>query len=178
MNTSFFEFFNTLAGIGTLAVVVFTISIWLLIFLQETNNRYFHFLKKHSFHFAFLLALSAVLGSLTYSDIFKFPPCTYCWWQRIFMYPQVIIFATGIYLKDIKIWITGIILSLIGASFSIYHILLQAGISTSSVPCDALGGTSCLKVDVEIFGWLTIPMMCLVLFIGILTFAVISHRKN
>lgn len=170
--------FNTFVGMGTLLVVAVVVSIWLLIFLQETNNRYFHFLKKHSFHFAFLLALGAIMGSLTYSQIFGFPPCTFCWWQRIFMYPQAVLFAVGIYLKDIKVWITGIILSLIGASFSIYHILLQAGIRASGVPCDAAGGVACTKIDVLIFGWLTIPMMCLTLFIGILTFAYISHHKQ
>ncbi|MEI8224001.1 MAG: disulfide bond formation protein B [bacterium] len=170
--------FNTFVGIGTLATALVVVSIWLLVFLQETENTYFHFLKKHSFHFAFLLALSAIIGSLTYSQIFGFPPCTFCWWQRIFMYPQAILFAVGIYLKDMKVWITGIILSLIGASFSIYHILLQAGIRTSGVPCEASGGVACTKIDVLVFGWLTIPMMCLVLFIGILTFAYISHRKQ
>lgn len=174
----FINFFNTSVGIGTLIVIAVIISIWLLIFLQETQNRYFQFLKKHSFHFAFLLALGAILGSLTYSEILKFPPCTYCWWQRIFMYPQAVLFAVGIYLKDMKVWITGIILSLIGASFSLYHILLQAGIRASGAPCEALGGVACTKIDVLVFGWLTIPMMCLVLFIGILTFAYISHRKN
>lgn len=170
--------FNTIVGGGTLFIILIVLSIWLLLFLQETSNRYFLFLKKHSFHFAFLLAFGAIVGSLTYSEIFGFAPCTFCWWQRIFMYPQAILFAVGIYLKDMKVWITGIILSLIGASFSIYHILLQAGIRASGAPCEASGGVACTKIDVLIFGWLTIPMMCLTLFIGILTFAYISHRKQ
>lgn len=171
-------FFNTTVGIGTLVVMVFTISTWIILFLGETTNRYFHFIKKHSFHFAFLMALAAVLGSLTYSEIFQFPPCTFCWWQRIFMYPQVIILAIGIYLKDIKIWLTSIILSVIGASFSLYHILLQAGIRSSGAPCEALGGVSCTKIDVMVFGWITIPIMCLTLFIGVLTMAYVAHKKT
>lgn len=170
--------FNNLVGIGTIITLLITVSIWTLLFLQETKNNYFVFLKKYSFHFAFLLSLGGLLGSLTYSNIFLLPPCTFCWWQRIFMYPQVILFAVGIYLKDIKVWITSIILSGIGASFSIYHILLQAGIRSSGAPCEALGGVACTKIDVLVFGWLTIPMMCLVLFIGILTFAYISHKKT
>ena len=169
--------FNTLVGIGTIGIILITLSIWLLMFLQETENIYFHFLKKHSFHFAFLLALGAIIGSLSYSEVFGFAPCTFCWWQRIFMYPQLIVFATGIYLKDIKVWITGIVLSLIGASFSIYHILLQSGIIGPSGAC-ALSPVSCTKIDVLIFGWITIPIMCLTLFVGILTFAYISHRRQ
>lgn len=169
--------FNTFVGIGTIAILIITLSIWLLMFLQETTNPYFLFLKKHSFHFAFLLALGAIIGSLTYSELFGFAPCTFCWWQRIFMYPQLIVFATGIYLKDLKVWITGIALSVIGAVFSIYHILIQFGIIGPSGAC-ATGGVSCAKIDVLIFNWITIPIMCLTLFIGILTFAYISHRKQ
>lgn len=171
------ESFNTLVGIGTLGILALTISIWLLLFLQETSNKYFQFLKKHGFHFAFLLALGAIIGSLTYSEIFRLPPCVFCWWQRIFMYPQLVIFATGIYLKDLKVWITGIILSAIGAIFSTVHILIQSGIIGPSGACIE-GGVSCAKIDILIFGWMTMPMMCLILFFGILTFAYIAHHKN
>ena len=172
-----FNTFNTLVGIGTIAIVLVIISIWLLVFLRETKNAYFAFLKKHSFHFAFLLALGGVLGSLIYSDFFKLPPCYFCWWQRIFMYPQLVIFGVALYLKDMKMWLTGMILSGIGALFSIYHLLIQSGVVGPSAACDA-GAVSCAKIDVLIFDWITIPMMCLVLFVGILTFAYIAHRKD
>lgn len=169
--------FNTLVGVGTIAIILVVLSIWLLIFLQETRNVYFVFLKKHSFHFAFLLALGGVVGSLIYSDFFKLPPCYFCWWQRIFMYPQLVIFGVALYLKDMKMWLTGIILSGIGSLFSIYHLLIQSGAVGPSTACDA-GAVSCAKIDVLIFDWITIPMMCLVLFVGILTFAYIAHRKD
>ncbi len=171
------SFFNTVVGIGTIGIILLIISIWLLLFLQETGNRYFHFLKKHAFHFGFLLALSAIIGSLIYSEIFKFAPCTFCWWQRIFMYPQAIVLGIGIWLKDIKIWLTSIVLSAIGLCFSISHILLQAGIRQSSGAC-LESSVSCTKIDVLIFGWVTIPIMCLTLFVGILTFAYIAHKKT
>lgn len=170
-------FWNTFVGIGILVILMLTLSIWILLFLGETENSYFHFLKKHSFHFSFLLALAAVIGSLTYSELFKLPPCTFCWWQRIFMYPQVVVLGIGIWLKDIKIWLTSIILSAIGITFSISHILLQAGIRQSSGAC-LESGVSCTKIDVLVFGWITIPIMCFVLFVGILTFAYIAHKKN
>lgn len=171
------QVWNTILGIGIIAVIVVILSIWLLLFLGETENNYFKFLTKHGFHFGFLLALGATIGSLTYSEIFHLPPCTFCWWQRIFMYPQVIVFGMGIWFKDKKIWITSIILSLIGLCFSISHILLQAGIRQSNGACDAVG-VSCTKIDVIIFGWLTIPIMCGILFVGVLTFAYLAHRKE
>jgi disulfide bond formation protein DsbB len=171
------NFFNNLVGIGTIVSILITISLWVLLFLKETENSYFLFIKKHAFHFGFLLALGATAGSLIYSELFHFAPCTFCWWQRIFMYPQLIVLGSGIYLKDLKVWITSILLSSIGACFSIYHILLQAGIIGPSGAC-ATAGVSCTKIDVLIFGWLTIPIMCLSLFVGILTLSYIAHRKN
>lgn len=175
MNTIIY--WNTFVGIGTLLVLGITLSIWILIFLKETDTLYFKWVKKHSFSIAFICALAGTLGSLVYSELFKLPPCTFCWWQRIFMYPQVIVLGIGIWLKDIKIWLTSIILSLIGLGFSISHILLQAGIRESSGAC-LESGVSCTKIDILVFGWITIPIMCLSLFIGILTFAYIAHRKN
>ena len=170
------SFWNTVVGVGVIAIIVLILSSWILLFLKETENKYFKFLTKQSFHFGFLLALGAIVGSLTYSEVFKFAPCTFCWWQRIFMYPQVIVLGTAIYLKDVKVWITSIILSIIGACFSMYHILLQSGVIGPSGACTT-GGVSCTRIDVLIFGWITIPIMCLVLFVGILTFAYIAHRK-
>ena len=146
-------------------------------FLGETENRYFRFIKKHAFHFGFLLSLGAIVGSLTYSEVFRFIPCDFCWWQRIFMYPQLIVLGTGIYLKDLKVWITSIILSAIGACFSIYNILIQMGVVGPTGDC-ATSGVSCAKIDVLIFGWLTIPIMCLILFVSILTLSYVAHRKN
>lgn len=172
------EIFNTIAGIGTLFFGIITISVWILSFLQETKNHYFLFLKNYSFPIALFISISAVVGSLSYEFIFGFPPCTFCWWQRIFMYPQVIILGIGTVTKDIKMWVASILLAIIGASFSIYHTIIQLGIRSSGLPCEALGGVSCTKIDVLVFGWLTIPIMCLILFIGILTFAYLAHKKN
>ncbi len=170
-------FWNTVVGIGAIAMIVLVVSVWILLFLKETENKYFHFLKKHSFHFAFLMALGAIIGSLMYSEVFHFAPCTFCWWQRIFMYPQAIVLAIGIYLKDLKVWLTSIILSGIGICFSTYHVLLQSGAIGPSGACTT-GDVSCTRIDVLIFGWITIPIMCLVLFAGILTFAYMAHKKT
>ena len=170
-------FFNTLVGIGIIVIIIVVLVILALLFLGETDSKPFRFLKHHSFLFAFLLALGAVFGSLMYSEVFHFAPCVFCWWQRIFMYPQVIILAVALWFRDTRVWLTSIILSVIGACFSIYHILIQSGIVGPSAACSTLG-VSCEKIDVLIFGWITIPIMCLVLFIGILMFSYIAHKKT
>lgn len=57
------------------------------------------FLAKNAFLFSFLIVASASLGSLFYSEIIGFEPCKLCWYQRVFMYPQVIIFGIALWKK-------------------------------------------------------------------------------
>ena len=45
---------------------------------------------------AWVIALLSTLGSLFFGEIMKLPPCTLCWYQRICMYPLVVILAVGI----------------------------------------------------------------------------------
>ena len=52
--------------------------------------------KKHGLKFAFIVALTATSGSLFYSEVLGWNPCKLCWYQRILMYPQVIILAMAI----------------------------------------------------------------------------------
>ncbi|MBT6325734.1 MAG: disulfide bond formation protein B, partial [Bdellovibrionales bacterium] len=45
--------------------------------------------------FCWIIALLSTLGSLFFSEIMEFTPCVLCWYQRIAMYPLVIIFLIG-----------------------------------------------------------------------------------
>ena len=44
-------------------------------------------------------AIGATLGSLYYSEIADYIPCTYCWYQRIAMYPMALIVPVAIALR-------------------------------------------------------------------------------
>ena len=44
---------------------------------------------------AFLVALTATVGSLYFSEVARFTPCVLCWYQRIAMYPLVFVDADG-----------------------------------------------------------------------------------
>ena len=168
--------FNTIVGVGIILAILGIVGVFAMMFLGETKSALFQWIKKYSVHIGFLIAFAGVFGSLMYSEVFKFAPCTFCWWQRIFLYPQVIVFGLGAYYHEKKIWITGVVLSLIGICFSAYHVLLQAGIVGANAAC-VTSGVSCEKIDVLIFGWITIPIMCLVLFASILTVSYVAHRE-
>ncbi len=63
---------------------------------------------------AWLTSLVATLGSLYFSEIRLYEPCTLCWYQRIFMYPLVMILLIGIIKKDAKVALYSAALSAVG----------------------------------------------------------------
>src|SRR5690625_2572356 len=70
-------------------------------------------------------SLVAMIGSLFYSEILGYAPCDLCWYQRILMYPLVVIYGAALIKKDMKIALPGIFLSGLGMIVSIYHYSLQ-----------------------------------------------------
>lgn len=113
---------------------------------------------------AWFVALIATAGSLFFSEVMDLPPCILCWYQRIAMYPLVVIIAVGIATRDVRWKFYALPLSLIGLAISIYHNLLYYHLIPESItPCKE--GLSCTTVQIEWFGFITIPFMALTAFI-------------
>ncbi|MFQ5808233.1 MAG: disulfide oxidoreductase [Armatimonadota bacterium] len=112
---------------------------------------------------AWAQALAATAGSLYFSEVRDFVPCMLCWYQRILMYPLVVIIAVGIVRRDSGLYWTVLPLSLAGACVAIYHNLVQQGvISEAIISCQF--GVSCQLKWIEWLGFITIPMMSLTAF--------------
>jgi disulfide bond formation protein DsbB len=109
-----------------------------------------------------ILSFGASAMTLYYSEILNIPPCPLCWWQRVFLYPQIILFALAIWKKDISVATYSIVLSFFGAFFALYHHILQM-YPSSGIPCPAQG-VSCAQIFFLQFGYVTYPMMALALF--------------
>lgn len=109
-------------------------------------------------------ALVAMLISLGFSEIGGLVPCMLCWYERILMYPLVVIVGVGILRRDSS-WVYSVLpLSLIGAAVSFYHSLLQWKIIPEKIaPCQA--GLSCAEVQINLLGFITIPFMAMVAFL-------------
>lgn len=160
----------TIAGQAILAVLIISLVI--------KRNEPFIFFAKNALAFSFLVALTATLGSLFYSEVTGYEPCKLCWFQRIFMYPQAIILGLAWLKKDYGIALYGIILSSIGALIAGYHYLLQIGL-VPSINCSAVGySVSCSKRFVMQFGYITIPMMAFTVFLLIIIFMIIIKRSD
>lgn len=112
----------------------------------------------------FLVASISTALSLFYSEILHLPPCSMCWYQRIFIFPQVFLLGMAYVKKDKKIADYSILLSLVGTFFAIYHILLQNNISLYT-PCSVGALVSCSEKLFTSYGYITIPVMSLTSFV-------------
>ncbi|MCC6328899.1 MAG: disulfide bond formation protein B [Acidobacteria bacterium] len=113
---------------------------------------------------AWTLALLSAAGSLFFSEVMDLPPCVLCWYQRIAMYPLVLIIGIGIAVDDAKWKLYALPLALIGLAISVYHNLIYYGfIPESLTPCTE--GVSCSERQIEWFGFITIPLMGLIAFL-------------
>lgn len=115
---------------------------------------------------AWLTALLSLAGSLFFSEVMQLPPCVLCWWQRVAMYPLVAILAVGIIRGGSDAKWYGLPLALFGLVVAAYHNLLYYGfIPAELVACTE--GVPCNAVQIELLGFITIPMMGLAAFIFI-----------
>src|SRR5579884_1100964 len=115
-------------------------------------------------YLALIQAIVATSGSLYFSEIAHFPPCVLCWYQRVCMYPQVVLFFVGILKKDKWLPYYVLPLSIVGLCISIYHNLLYYKIIPEALaPC--VNGVSCTTKFIEWFGFVTIPFLSMCAFI-------------
>ena len=124
-----------------------------------------------------LLVSVSALGSLFFSYVMEFAPCVLCWYQRIFLFPLVIILAIGLFPFDKKVVKYALPIAIAGWLTAAYHNLLYAGIIPESIqPCSQ--GVSCTEEYINLFGFLSIPMLSLLSFSTIVTLLIILYRRT
>lgn len=122
--------------------------------------------ERHPIGWAFGLALIATMSSLYLSEIAHLQPCMLCWYQRIAMYPLVVVLGVGFARGDAGVWRYALPLSLLGLVISSYHVMLQIRPSLELVPCTS--GVPCSARLVAVFGFISIPVMATSVFLLIL----------
>ena len=157
---------NPLLGIGTLAMQIATAGL-LVAFLLRKRFPYFDQaiepVGRWGLWIGLILAFVASALTLIYSEVFGIPPCPLCWWQRIFMYPQIVLFALALYLRERTVALYSIVLSILGAGVALYHHALQIA-PPGTLPCPAEGEVSCSQVFLFELGYITYPLMALTAF--------------
>jgi disulfide bond formation protein DsbB len=110
-----------------------------------------------------LVAASSTLGALFFSEVMALPPCLLCWYQRIFMFPLVILLPVGLFPYDPRVVRYALPLSAIGWLIAVFHLLLIYGLIPEGIkPCTQ--GVACSQNPIEWFGFLSIPHLSLAAF--------------
>lgn len=124
-----------------------------------------------------LVVSLSTLGSLFFSNIMDFAPCVLCWYQRVCLFPLVLVIAIGLFPFDRSVVKYALPLSIAGWLTAIYHNLLYVGIIPESMqPCSL--GVSCTEEYIDLFGFLTIPMLSLISFSIIVAILAVLFRRN
>lgn len=172
------HYLNIFLGMGTIVLQVLSVVILFILFFlpkDKKENVFLDFVYKHFTTLGFFVSFFATLFPLIYSEIINFAPCYLCWWQRIFMFPQFLIFSVALWNGDRKIvrYVTPLLL--LGFLVSVYQNFFYYFGQGSDLPCDA-SGISCYQHLVSVFGgYISIPMMALTAFFSLLVLVSVAH---
>lgn len=130
-------------------------------------------IRKYHIAIAWTIATSAMLISLFFSEWMKLPPCDLCWYQRMAMYPLVLILGIGMCRKDSHVSTYAFPFACIGLMLSVYQITIQAFPISEMKICSV--GVSCTEDYLNLFGFISIPMLS---FIGFLAIIILLYIKS
>jgi disulfide bond formation protein DsbB len=128
---------------------------------------------------AWAVVTVATLGSLFFSEVMDVPVCELCWYQRIAMYPMVVILAIGLFPFDPRVVRYAGTLAGFGWLIALFQLLLIMGIIPENAqPC--VQGVPCTQTHISLFGFLNIPSLSLITFtlLGILLFYTFKMEKS
>jgi disulfide bond formation protein DsbB len=178
----YIEIINKILSLGTIFLQFVILFILInFIFYRKKENLFLVLVKKYTFHLGFLVALGSFLLSLFYSNIVGYPACELCWIQRIFLYPQLVLFSMELYKKEKSIVDFSIVFAILGSLTSIYHIYVEnGGANVLSCANPSAGTISCATRYIYEFGYITMPVMALTLslFIIVILFNYKYMTKN
>ncbi len=126
---------------------------------------------------AWVVALTCSLGSLYLSEVAHFVPCKLCWYQRICMYPLVVLLLVAAIKHSREIARATLPLIAIGVAISTYHYLLERFPSMAgAATCDP--AAPCTIVWIWRFHYLSIPAMAFSGFLLIATLILVVPRAH
>lgn len=143
--------------------------------IKKTCRKIIYWTGNNYLLIAYGIAFSAIAVSLFYSEIMELPPCSLCWFQRIFMYPIAPIGLIAFINKDKYAYRYILSLAIPGALFALYQYILQKTAFLPEIFCSA--GASCGTIQVEYLGFITIPLMSFAGFSLIIFASLLARRK-
>ena len=174
ITTAIFSYATLFSQIGILVAAL----ILILAIFNHPNQYVHHIVRKsadHAYLLGFVVSFGALVSSMFYSNIIGFDPCELCWWQRVFIYPQAILFAVAFYnekvnkIQDEMVFVYSAVLSFFGAAIALFQYYGQMFNPDILAICETQGA-SCSKIFFVSFGYITIPMMSLTAYLILILF--------
>lgn len=123
------------------------------------------------------IAFASTLGSLFFSNVMEFAPCVLCWYQRICLFPLVVVLGRGLFPFDRNVVKYALPLAVLGWLLAAYHNLLYAELIPADMqPCGK--GISCTEEYIELFGFLSIPLLALIAFTALISILIVLKRRS
>ena len=126
---------------------------------------------------AWLVAAVCMFGSLYLSEVAHLTPCRLCWYQRIAMYPLVVLLGIAVVRADILVARRYFApLAILGGLISLYHYQLERFPNQPTLSCGL--ETPCSIPVVNLWGFASVPFMALAGFLLIATLLLVATPNN
>ncbi|MES2437364.1 MAG: disulfide bond formation protein B [Patescibacteria group bacterium] len=171
-------FAQNITFVISLGVVVLNILsvilLWILVLgtPDKKNKDLGSKIASHALVLSALIAIGGTIGSLIYSSVIGFIPCEFCWWARILLFPQAVLFFVAWFrswkykITDSAVYIYALVFSIMGVLVTGFHYYGQMFNPSLLDACIATG-VSCSQIPFVEFGYITIPWMAFSTFVAL-----------
>lgn len=171
MSVATVELFYAILAVAAMVAIVLIVVLRLLASVspaaRDAYDGVASAIHPNALGLAWFVALLATAGSLYFSEVAGFTPCTLCWYQRIAMYPLVVILAIGAARRERAAAWYAAGLAAVGAAIAAYHVALEWIPSLDTGACAATA--PCTYVWFRTLGFISLPTLALTAFLLILT---------
>lgn len=170
----FFSLLGLLALVGVAAAVPILLAARFVPAAARARDELVAVVGPVALPLALVVAVVAMVGSLWFSEVVGLTPCTLCWYQRIAIYPQVLVLGVAVVRRDDRALVVAAALATVGLTISTYHYAMEwfptldAGACSSAVPCSF--------VWFRRFGFVSLPGLAWLTSASIAWLAVVSGR--
>lgn len=126
---------------------------------------------------SWLVASISTFAALFLGEVMGYTPCVLCWYQRICMFPLVLILAAGLFPYDRRVVRYALPLALTGWLLALFHWGVASRLIPERVtPCSQ--GVPCSVEQISWFGFVTLPLLSVLSFSAIVGLLLLTQLKG
>ncbi len=133
-------------------------------------------IKNYFLYLAWLIAVIGFSLSIFYGEITGNAPCPLCWYQRIALFPLVLILGIAVYRGDHTVIPYALPLVVVGGAIGMFQVL-QRYFPSLQIAGICNAGIQCSNSWVHVFGVLEFPWLSSLGFIVMFILLIFSRRS-